>query len=92
MLTSLVRLQVRLPDAWIYFLRTLVVVRRLESLFSEEDVKPLPKTKIYNDHWQLVTTPTTALWPSYNSPAPTDTFSMTLPSLSFPEKGLVLVV
>lgn len=85
-------LSVRLPDAWIYFLRTLVVVRRLEGLFSEEDVQPLPATTLADHKWTLVPEETTAFWPtsSSNHPSPS-AFSLTLPSWQLPSTGLVLV-
>lgn len=86
---------VRLPDAWIYFLRTLVVVRRLEGLFGEEDrIQPAKTGKSQKGRWNLIPEPTVFAWPTSRQDGQVgpDTFTLACPTLSFPEKGLVLIV
>lgn len=84
---------VRLPDAWMFLLRTLVVVRRLEDLFAEEDQTPLPSTPLRDGHWELSSSTTTIRWPSIQkSSQETNTFQLRIPTLRLPEKGLVLLV
>lgn len=86
---------VRLPDAWIYFLRTLVVVRRLEGLFGEEDrLQPAKISKTQEGRWSLIPEPTVFAWPTSRrgSQLEPDSFVLACPTLSLPERGLVLLV